>query len=174
MTEKNSTPPSEKTSLILIVEDYLQNLQILGKNLENAGYDIAIANNGEDGVKAAQEVNPDLILLDVMMPGMSGYAACEILKKDPKTAGIPVIFLTARTDPDDILEGYQKGAVDYVYKPFNAPELLMRVKTHLDLKEAREKLDYMSPLLKELSNEVAGMGKQELWEKFEKVQGILG
>lgn len=137
---ENPNTPKTSPSLILIVDDYLQNLQVLGKNLEKAGYEIAIANSGEEALEVIKEVTPDLILLDVMMPGISGYEVCEILKSKQQTRGIPVIFLTAKTDPDDVAEGYQRGAVDYIYKPFSAPELLARVATHLELKHIREEL----------------------------------
>jgi len=135
------------SSLILIVEDYLPNLQILAKTLESSGYNnIAIASNGEDALKTASQTKPDLILLDVTMPGISGYEVCETLRSKNETQNIPIIFLTAKIDPEDIEEGYQKGGSDYIYKPFNTPELLARVKTHLQLKKAKEELLRNDPL----------------------------
>lgn len=128
-------------SIILVVEDLVQNLQVLGKHLENAGYDIALANSGEEALRIVKNVNPDLILLDVMMPGMDGYQVCANLKSDVETKDIPVIFLTAKADPEDTLRGFQEGAVDYIYKPFSNAELLARVKTHLELRHTREQLE---------------------------------
>ncbi|MBN2104069.1 hybrid sensor histidine kinase/response regulator [bacterium] len=131
-----------KTSkpLVLIVDDVPKNLQVLGSHLKQENMEIAVATNGNQALSAAQKTMPDLILLDVMMPEMDGFETCKRLKANPKTAEIPIIFLTARTETDDIIHGLKLGAVDYVTKPFHGTELLARVKTHLDLKLSREAL----------------------------------
>ena len=126
--------------LILIVDDNLPNLQVLGEILESEGFDIALANNGEQACKMVLTTLPDLVLLDIMMPGMNGYDVCDNLRDNPDTREIPVIFLTAKTQPDDILSGFQHGGVDYIVKPFQSAELLARVRTHVELKRSRQKL----------------------------------
>lgn len=125
---------------ILMVDDTVKNLQVLGAILRQEGYRLAAARNGREALDAATAAPPDLILLDVTMPELDGYETCERLKADPTTRDVPVIFLTARVEQDDILRGFEVGGVDYVTKPFNAAELLVRVRTHLELKYAREKL----------------------------------
>ena len=131
---------NEKSDLILIVDDTPQNLQILGKALEKTGYTIAVAMSGKQALEFVEQSVPDLILLDVMMPDLDGFDTCLELKKIPSVQKVPVIFLTARSEPEDILKGFESGGVDYVTKPFNNAELLARVKTHLELKHAREEI----------------------------------
>ena len=126
--------------LILIVDDNLPNLQVLGQMLESEGFDIALANSGEQACKMVRSALPDLVLLDIMMPGLNGYEVCDILRDNPDTREIPVIFLTAKTQPDDILSGFRHGGVDYIVKPFQSAELLARVRTHVELKRSRQKL----------------------------------
>ncbi len=141
----------EKTPLILIVDDVAKNLQVLGTILSKQNYKIAAANNGEQAIKIANTTLPDLILLDIMMPGIDGYEVCARLKKDPRTKGISIIFLTAKTEPEDIVKGFEAGAVDYVVKPFNSIELLARVKTHLELKISKDLLKIKNEQLRELA-----------------------
>lgn len=129
---------ADKTFKILVVDDTVDNLQLLGKNLSNAGYSVGIAQNGRNALQQTREKNYDLILLDIMMPDMDGYEVLERLKADEKIDSIPVIFLTAKTDKESIIRGFEMGAVDYLTKPFNMEELMVRVKTHLELKYTRE------------------------------------
>ncbi len=129
-----------KESKILIVDDVPKNIQLAGSILQRQDYNIFFANNGETALNLAQTNAFDLILLDIMMPGMDGFEVCEQLKKDPNTREIPVIFLTAKTDTESTIKGFDIGAVDYVTKPFNEKELLARVRTHLELRAARESL----------------------------------
>ncbi|TAN48692.1 MAG: diguanylate cyclase [Methylococcaceae bacterium] len=130
--KKRLHPMSEKYD-ILIVDDNPQNLKVLGAILIEAGYGIHIAQSGEQALKAAETMRPDLILLDIMMPGMDGYEVCRRLKADALTEHVPVIFLTAKIEEEDVVQGLELGAVDYVTKPFNAAILLARVKTHVRL-----------------------------------------
>ena len=123
---------------ILIVDDNTKNIQVLGTMLREEGYQLNVAQNGVAALKVVDSVPPDLILLDVNMPEMDGYETCERLKASDRTRGIPVIFLTARTDTDDIVRGLDLGAVDYLSKPCNRKELLVRVRTHVALR-AHEK-----------------------------------
>jgi len=156
----------EKTvPLILIVDDTRVNLQLLGKILMKVHYELAIANSGYEALDMVKEVKPDLILLDVMMPGIDGYDVCKALKSSPDTKDIPVIFLTAKSEKEDIVTGFDLGAVDYVTKPFNSAELLARVKTHLELKYARDLLAKQNEKLKQLNdvkNEFLGMAAHDL------------
>jgi two-component system NtrC family sensor kinase len=118
---------------ILIVDDTPPNIDVLRKTLEPMEYEIAIALNGEAALKVAPKFLPDLILLDIRMPGIDGYETCRQLKKNAATKNAPVIFISANSDTKDILEGFHVGGVDYVTKPFQAEEVLARVKTHLHL-----------------------------------------
>ena len=130
----NNQPPP----LILLADDLPENLAVLGNILRNEGYQIAIANNGQQAVKIAASRKPDLVLLDVAMPEMDGLTASRLMKENPESENIPIIFLTARTDTSDVLRGFEAGAVDYITKPFKAAELLARVSTHIELKQSRD------------------------------------
>ncbi|GAA3914094.1 diguanylate cyclase [Litoribacillus peritrichatus] len=126
---------------ILIVDDIAQNLQILGEVLSAQGYRVAVATNGLQAIDVAQKVKPDLILLDVMMPEMDGYESCRRMKNIPEIENIPVIFLTARNTSEDLVAGFEAGAVDFVSKPFINVELLVRVKTQVRMKHLVEELE---------------------------------
>lgn len=128
-----SPPPPGNSGRILIVEDTPVNIQTLSATLKQQGYQLSVATNGAQALDVVRRVRPDLILLDVMMPELDGFATCRRLKGDEATRDIPVIFLTARSETVDIVKGFELGAVDYVAKPFNAHELLARVHTHLTL-----------------------------------------
>lgn len=134
----------QDTQLVLIVDDSPQNLQILGILLEEIDCDIAVASNGKDAVDIAREQHPDLILLDIMMPVMDGYEVCRILQEDQNTSDISIIFLTALSNPDDLVKGLKLGAVDYVAKPFKGVELLARVRNHLRTRSMMKELAYLN------------------------------
>jgi signal transduction histidine kinase len=123
---------------ILIVDDNLKNIELAVSLLQDENYEIAIANSGKDALAILEEFKPDLTLLDVMMPEMDGYEVCQRIKSNPNTSETPVIFLTAKTEPDDIVKGFRLGGIDYIKKPFNQDELLMRVRSHINLKKSRE------------------------------------
>ncbi|MFH1215354.1 MAG: response regulator [Pseudomonadota bacterium] len=125
---------------ILFVDDVPSNIRILLEILR-ADYDISFTDNGADALQvAAQEPQPDLILLDIMMPKMNGYEVCKKLKADEKTSHIPIMFITALTDEDDEEKGLNLGAVDYIRKPFNMAIVKSRIKTQLELKQHRDNL----------------------------------
>src|SRR5512137_599313 len=128
------------SSRILIVEDAPANIQALSSTLKDKGYQISVATNGRQALEVVARLRPDLILLDVMMPEMDGFETCRRLKESAATNDIPVIFLTAKTETSDIVQGFELGAVDYVANPFNAHELLARVNTHLMMDELRRSL----------------------------------
>lgn len=123
--------------LILAVDDEASNLQLLRQILQDH-YRLRFAKDGQRALELVREECPDLILLDVMMPGMSGYEVCAALKADPRTASIPVIFVTALSDTDDEVEGFEAGAVDYITKPVSPPVVRARVRTHLSLVRMEE------------------------------------
>ncbi len=125
---------------ILIVDDVPQNIQVLGNILHKEDYPVSFATNGRQALSMAESAGFDLILLDIMMPEMNGYEVCERLKENEDTRDVPVMFLTAKTDTESVVRGFEAGGVDYVTKPFNSAELLARVKTHLDLRRAQEDL----------------------------------
>jgi putative two-component system response regulator len=125
---------------ILIVDDVTDNIQVAMNILKEENYEFAFATSGEDALELLQDTHFDLILLDIMMPGIDGYEVCRRLKKDESTQDIPVIFLTAKSDVDSIDKGFKSGGVDYIIKPFHANELLARVKTHLELYKAKSLL----------------------------------
>jgi diguanylate cyclase (GGDEF)-like protein/PAS domain S-box-containing protein len=125
------------TGKLLIIDDNPINLGVVVEHLEQAGYEVLVALDGEEALKRAAYSRPDLILLDVMMPGIDGFGTCRRLKADPVTADIPVIFMTALDDVSDKVAAFQAGGVDYVSKPFQPEELLARVRTHLALRRAQ-------------------------------------
>jgi PAS domain S-box-containing protein len=123
---------------VLIVDDAPENIQVLSGILYQQGVKLTIAQNGKDALNAVTRKPPDLILLDILMPEMDGFAVCQSLKDDPATREIPIIFLTAKTQSEDIVKGFELGAVDYITKPVYPSELLSRVFTHLELKKSRD------------------------------------
>ncbi len=128
------------TYTVLVIDDTPENIDLLDSAL-NEDYRIKVALNGEKALKIAESENPpDIILLDIEMPSMDGYEVCRHLKAGPHTRDIPVIFVTARSDPFDEIKGLEIGAVDYITKPFSPPIVKARVKTHLTLKMMRQKI----------------------------------
>ncbi len=132
--------PSNVKSKILIVDDNSENLGILFNILDAMGYDVRVAQDGESAITKIKRDPPELILLDVMMPGMNGFEACSYLKAIPNFAEIPVIFMTALSETVDKLTGLKLGAVDYITKPFNHEEVLARIQLHLQLYQTTQKL----------------------------------
>ncbi|MES2933739.1 MAG: response regulator, partial [Pseudomonadota bacterium] len=125
---------------ILIVDDNPNNLQVLGSILAQAGFKVRPALSGEIALRAVEVATPDLILLDIRMPGISGYETCERLKASERNRDIPVIFISAMHDIEDKLKGFQVGGVDYVAKPFQEEEVLARVKAHIELYRLKRNL----------------------------------
>ena len=118
---------------ILIVDDEPNNLDIMGHFLRSGGLNISIATSGNQALSIVSKNKPDLILLDIVMPDIEGFEVCEILKKDVATENIPVIFITARSEIESIIKGYQVGGTDYITKPFQEQEVLYRIHTRLNL-----------------------------------------
>ncbi|MDM8528041.1 response regulator [Anaerolineales bacterium HSG24] len=130
----------QPNALILIIDDNVANIKVARKNLRQDGYELMIARDGETGLERASHKQPDLILLDVMMPGIDGFETCRRLKEAEATRAIPVIFMTALNDTAQKIEGFDVGGVDYITKPINSPELLARVKTHLTISTLQKRL----------------------------------
>jgi len=128
-----------ESPLILVVDDTLTNLALLNAILQQAGYQVLLAKTGEKALALAKTEHPDLILLDVAMPGWDGYETCERLKQEPALHKIPVLFLSGLNSAEDRLRAFKAGGVDYVHKPFQEEELLARVRTHVELYQLREK-----------------------------------
>ena len=143
-----------KDAQILIVDDVPANIGPLRQPLEAAGYQALIATSGEDALELLQDLVPDLILLDVMMPGIDGFETCRRLKVDPRTAAVPVIFLTARDEAADIAEGFSAGGVDYIVKPFRKEEVLVRVQTHLERARLHNALNERNAELEEANHKL--------------------
>ena len=159
-------PPQIK-SRILVVDDITKNLQVVGTVLRNQGYEVMPAASGAEALKCVRAQLPDLILLDLMMPEMDGLEVCRRLKSDAGTRQIPVVFLTASNEMEHLVQGFEAGAVDYVTKPFNPPELLARVRTHLELKHARQRLREMN----DEKNEFMGIAAHDLRSPLNAVKG---
>jgi len=156
----------ETRDIILIVDDAKVDLCILRRTLESEGYKVLEASSGDSALSVANCVLPELIILDIMMPGIDGFETCQKLKENASTANIPVIFVTAKTQSEDIVKGFSVGGVDYITKPFKKEEVLAHVATHLkisrltkDLLENNRKLerrtDELTQANKRLKKEIA-------------------
>ncbi len=150
---------------ILVIDDQEDNLRLVGTMLAQAGYEVIPATCAEQVFKRLEATAPDLVLLDLLMPGSDGLEVCRQLKEDPRWADLPVIFLSAADDKNLVVQALESGGVDYVTKPFNKAELLSRVRTHLALKKARDALrnlaedkdELLGILAHDLKNHLAGM-----------------
>jgi CheY-like chemotaxis protein len=143
----------EKTPVVLVVDDNEQNLELLQAYLEDVDCSTLAAYDGVEALEVVAKTPPDLILLDVMMPQMSGFEVCKRLKNDPKTADIPVIMVTALNEFGDIERGVDSGTDDFLSKPVNKLELLTRVKTMLKLKHLTDKLERTLAYLSEIEKQ---------------------
>ena len=144
----------ERLPEILMVDDMDSNLEVLASILSSEGWDLAFAISGDDALEQVGARLPDLVLLDINMPGMNGFEVCRRLKADERTRAVPVIFLTARTFVEDITRGFGLGAVDFVTKPFHREELLARVRTHLELSLARSTISAQNQQLARINQEL--------------------
>lgn len=139
---------------ILLVDDNPINLQILYKTLQGSGYKLLIAKNGETALEIARMAKPSLVLLDVMMPGMDGFEVCRRLKAEPETAAITVIFLSALGDSQAKVRGFALGGVDYIAKPFQADEVVARVRTHIKIHRLESELERRNSELEEENQQI--------------------
>ena len=153
MKAKKPTKEKDKTPTVLVVDDNQQNLELLQAYLEDVDCRTVPAKDGPEALEIVAKELPDLILLDVMMPKMSGFEVCKKIKNDPKTGDIPIIMVTALNELGDIERGVDSGTDDFISKPVNKLELLTRVRTMLKLKHLSDKLErtlaYLSQLEKQ-------------------------
>lgn len=139
----------DTAKLVLIVDDNPENLRVLGELIESIGHESAFALNGRQAITFLEKEMPDIILLDVIMPEMDGYDVCCTLKKNERTADIPIIFITARTEANDIVAGFESGASDYIAKPFNIAELKVRLENQLKIRSFQKQLEITNHVLEE-------------------------
>jgi signal transduction histidine kinase len=158
---------SPTRSRVLVVDDIPKNLQVVAAMLRSEGYELMAATSGAQALEGVRLQIPDLILLDLMMPEMDGLELCRRFKADPAVRSIPIIFLTASNEMEHLVQGFEAGAVDYITKPFNAPELLARVRTHLELRHARERLRELN----EEKNEFMGIAAHDLRNPLGAIKG---
>ncbi len=137
-TSVSTPPPSSRSPAILIVDDAPANLGMLRTMMSRQGYQTFVATSGERAISIAQRVQPDLILLDVVMPGLDGFETCRQLKEHPATQRIPVIFMSAKSETDDIVAGFDSGAADYIGKPLRMAEVCARVRAQLQMRNNSE------------------------------------
>ncbi|MDP9173177.1 MAG: sigma-54 dependent transcriptional regulator [Planctomycetota bacterium] len=146
---ENSSPRAGHGQQVLIVDDTPANLDLLSTVLEPHGYRILAAPDGQIALGVARRALPDLIILDIMMPGKDGFATCRELRADPATAHIPVLFVSARGEASSLLEAFAAGGIDFISKPFNPDEVLIRVRTHLKLSQLARQLQLQNQALSE-------------------------
>jgi serine phosphatase RsbU (regulator of sigma subunit) len=148
------TPESSEKMTILAVDDKLENLKVLIKYLEDSGFELMVAQSGEETFKHIERIIPDIILLDVLMPGIDGFETCRRLKENETTKDIPVIFMTALTDTVDKVKGFEVGAVDYLTKPLQHEEVLARVNAHMTIREFQQQLQEQNVLLQQTNSQL--------------------
>jgi two-component system sensor histidine kinase/response regulator len=158
-------PKPSPSAVVLVIDDEVKNIQVVGSLLLKHGHEVIAAMSAKDALDKLANTHPDIILLDVMMPGMTGFELCRKLRENPETRDIPVLFLSAAADKNFVVEALDAGAVDYVTKPFHGPELLSRVelhanrrKTHLQLAQViREKNRLLEIVAHDLKNPLSGI-----------------
>jgi len=166
--ENNNTA----TESILLVDDNPTNLQVLFQTLDGIGCKLLIAKNGEIAISIAGKALPDLILLDIMMPGIDGYEVCRQLKSNAATSNIPVIFLSALGDTEDKVKGLQLGAVDYITKPFQPDEVIARVNTHLTIHRLKREVESQKDQLKHELEVVSEVQRKLLPKQLPEIDGF--
>jgi CheY-like chemotaxis protein len=158
---------------ILVIDDVPDNLRLLAQILTQRGYTVRAVSNGEQALVAATAAPPDLILLDIMMPGMDGYTVCEHLKTQPETAKIPVIFISALNEPLDKVKAFTVGGVDYLTKPFQMEEILARVNVHITLSNLQRQLEEANVKLA-VQNQELQQRNAELQEALTTIKTLSG
>ena len=169
-------------SVILVVDDNPTNLKVLCGAIAASGWEILVATDGESAIEQAEYAHPDLILLDIMMPGIDGFETCQRLKANPETNDIPILFMTALSDTVDKVRGLSIGAVDYITKPFQTEEVLARVTVHLKLRYLTKKLEFQNQELElrvqqrtaELADTLANLKESQLQTIKNEKMSIIG
>ena len=154
MNNKENQESIDDKPLVLLVDDVPQNIQILHQILNMGEYSFAIATSGNETLQMVKKKLPDLILLDIMLGDIDGFEVCQQLKKDPETAAVPIIFLTAKVGVEDKVKGFKLGAVDYITKPFEDAEVVARVHTHIQLKKSIDIIKEYNQHLREAFGEM--------------------
>lgn len=163
-----------KKPLILIIDDNSDSLNYLCDIFYD--YRKSITTSGLEGIQLANNIKPDLILLDVVMPEINGFEVCKIIKENPDNKDIPIIFLTGKSQVDDVVKGFQIGAIDYITKPFESEELIMRVKNNLELKFSRDIIKEQNEKMKELNDDLKdflNIATHDLKNSLIVIQGFL-
>ncbi len=143
--------PSQQPFSILVVDDSKDSLKVVSNFLKHEGYQIVLSLDAEDAMRILRVNDIDLILLDVIMPGTDGFEMCRQLKKDERLAEIPVVFLTAKTDTSDLVEGFRVGGVDYITKPFQREELIARINNHVALSDAKRRILHQAEQIQKIN-----------------------
>jgi CheY-like chemotaxis protein len=154
MNQEEQDESIDDKPLVLLVDDVPQNIQVLHQILDMGEYSFAIATSGKETLQMVKKKLPDLILLDIMLGDIDGFEVCEQLKKDPGTAAVPIIFLTAKVGVEDKVRGFKLGAVDYITKPFEDAEVVARVHTHIQLKKSGDIIKEYNRQLRESFGEM--------------------
>lgn len=162
----------EQPERILLVDDNPTNLQVLFQTLEGRGYNLLVAKDGETAISIVRKALPELILLDIMMPGIDGYEVCRRLKNDPTTKEIPIIFLSALGETKDKVRGLDLGAVDYISKPFQAEEVIARVNTHITIYRLRREVQAQKDALERELEVVAKVQYDLLPKRLPEIKGM--
>ncbi|MEM7343537.1 MAG: response regulator, partial [Chloroflexota bacterium] len=152
--EKNSDTFEFQESVVLIIDDNPTNLTMMADYLDDEGFEVLVARNGEMGLQRAEQNSPNIILLDVMMPEMDGFEVCQRLQANEETQKIPVIFMTALTDTEDKIKAFEAGGVDYITKPIRQAEVLARIKIHLRIRELTRRLEVKTETLEKTNQEL--------------------
>jgi two-component system, sensor histidine kinase and response regulator len=171
----NQKPKELFGKKVMIVDDTPANIDLLYQTLEPEGYKISVAGTGEETLKLVPKIKPDLILLDVMLPGIDGFETCQKLKEAPETANIPIIFITAKAESEDIVKGFNLGGADYLTKPFNQEEVCARIKTHLHFQLLLQTMETQNKKLNELNdtkNKLMGMTCHDLRNPITSIRGF--
>ena len=164
---------SDKVPVVLIVDDVAENRKILATIIKkNTDYNVMLAGDGQSVLQAIEDNIPDLILLDIMMPGMDGYEVAGILRSKESTEGIPILFITAVTEVESIVRAFDSGGVDYITKPFNKRELLSRVHTHMQIKLMQDELREKNALLEDRELHLVGLVEKKT-KKLERTTSAL-
>ena len=165
--DTRQTETVRQQDTILIVEDNPINLRLLSTILDPCGYRVITATNSQEALELLARERPHLILLDVMLPDIDGFQVARKIKTSAEWKNIPIIFVTARNESEAIVEGFNAGGVDYVTKPFNPPELLARIRTHIELQRVRNELHTLHGLLPICATCKKIRNKEGVWQRLE-------
>lgn len=160
---------------ILIIDDTPENVLVLRQFLRRVGFEVLVSYDGEDGLETAEYAQPNLVLLDVLMPGLDGFETCQRFKENEQLKDIPIIFMTALSETENKLRGFSLGAVDYITKPFHQDEVLARINTHLTLRRLQRELQQRNEELIKLNqekNEFIGIAAHDLKNPLSAVQSL--